>query len=149
VTTLGAGQSSNPHRVSFAKGSTTPKNQRRTPNSSPVVHLGKKGGAAADSTLSDLTEEEKLILKTAASAGGGGADDESSGDVNGGSGGGGGPSTPTTGKKLAHLRENNAWCFMFANKGVDPKNHYMRYWDLYTIALLVYTAIVTPYEAGL
>jgi hypothetical protein len=122
----------------------------------------------SDTTLSDLTEEEKFILKAAVRSGR--SSEGSDGDGEGGllygqtgMGGNGskrgdssdtglfgidGPARQIRLNAFMTKSGNKARCFLFGSKGLDPKNNYMRYWDMYTIVLLVYTAIVTPYEVS-
>ena len=105
-----------------------------------MVKLDGKGGAAVQEVLSDLTKEEKDIVEKAVGVRVEGEGEEEVVKL----------SSPVKVKvKLtAHVMQSEAWCFIFGHKGIDPKNKYMRYWDIYTICLLVYTAIVTPYEVS-
>ena len=137
-------------KSSVALSGGTPK-QRVFKNNS-MVKLGAQGENPPEEIL-DLTEEEKLILANSVGTpmgGAGGGGGGGGGGDGGGGGGGGEASTSEMPKSVipSNLLQEPSWCFMLSHKGIDPKNKYMRYWDLYTIVLLIYTAIVTPYEAG-
>ena len=113
-----------------------------SPTSSPAREYGlrtpSRNPREIDDIIRDLSEEEMAILEKVANKSKPPLPETSS--VNG-------PSSQAEAVQFVPEKKRPA-CFMFSHKGIDPKNSLMRYWDVYTMSLLVFTALVTPYEVA-